>query len=195
MMKTNLLALPDSELQVRVKNKDSQAFEILFDRYWKHLYSFAMRIYKDEDVCQDIVQEIFISFWEKHAQETILNLEAYLLRAVKYRVANHIRDLKFDSTHLQILESIPYPFETDKDLIYQDFEDTILSEIEKLPPKCRNVFMMSRFEAFSNSDIAKKLNISERTVEKHISDAVKFLKLNINTTQITVLVTGMFFHC
>ena len=195
MMKTNLFALPDLELQIRVKNKDSKAFEILFDRYWKQLYSFAMRIYKDEDVCQDIVQEIFISFWEKHAQETILNLEAYLLRAVKYRVANHIRDLKFDSTHLQILESIPYPFETDKDLIYQDFEDIILSEIEKLPPKCRNVFMMSRFETFSNSEIAKKLNISERTVEKHISDAVKYLKLNIKTTQFAVLVTGMFFQC
>ncbi len=194
-MKTNLFALPDSELQVRVKNKDSQAFEILFNRYWKPLYSFAMRIYKDEEVCQDIVQEIFISFWEKHGPEPIINLEAYLLRAVKYRVANHIRDLKFDSVHLQVLESIPYPVETDKDIIYQDFEDIILGEIEKLPPKCRNVFLMSRFETFSNSEIAKKLNISERTVEKHISEAVKFLKSNIKTTQFTVLVTGMFFQC
>lgn len=195
MMKTNLFVLPDSELQARVKNRDYQAFEILFDRYWKQLYSFAMRIHKEADVCQDIVQEIFISFWEKHSQETILNLEAYLLRAVRYRVANHIRDLKFDSIHLQVLESIPYPVETDKDLIYQDFEGIILSEIEKLPPKCRNVFMMSRFETFSNSEIAKKLNISERTVEKHISEAVKFLKSNIKTTQFTVLVTGMFFQC
>ena len=93
------------------------------------------------------------------------------------------------------MENIPYPSETDKDLIYQDFEDIILSEIEKLPPKCRNVFMMSRFETFSNSEIAKKLNISERTVEKHISDAVKYLKLNIKTTQFAVLVTGMFFQC
>lgn len=194
-MKTNLFVLSDSELQVRVKNQDSQAFEILFDRYWKRLYSYAMRIYQDEYLCQDIVQELFISFWEKPSLEPILNLEAYLLRAIKYRIANHIRDLKFDSIHFQILESIPYPFETDKDLIYQDFEDTILKVIEKLPPKCRNVFMMSRFEAFSNSEIAKKLNISERTVEKHISDAIKFLKLNINTGQITVLVTGMFFQC
>lgn len=194
-MKTNLFVLSDSELQLRVKNQDSQAFEILFDRYWKRLYSYAMRVYQDEFLCQDIVQEIFISFWEKPSLEPILNLEAYLLRAVKYRIANHIRDLKFDSTHLQVLESIPYPSETDKDLIYQDFEDTILNVIEKLPPKCRNVFMMSRFEAFSNSDIAKKLNISERTVEKHISDAIKFLKLNINMSQITALVTGMFFQC
>ena len=194
-MKTNLLVLSDSELQVRVKNQDSQAFEILFDRYWKRLYSYAMRVYQDEYLCQDIVQEIFISFWEKPSLEPILNLEAYLLRAVKYRIANHIRDLKFDSVHLQVLERIPYPSETDKDLIYQDFEDTILNVIEKLPPKCRNVFMMSRFEAFSNSDIAKKLNISERTVEKHISDAIKFLKLSINISQITALVTGMFSQC
>lgn len=194
-MKTNLFDLSDTELQLRVRNKDSQAFEILFDRFWKRLYAFAMRIYKEEAICKDIVQEIFISFWEKSSKEPILNLEAYFLRAVKYRVANHIRDLKFDSIHIQVLENIPYPVETDKGLVYQEFENKILNEIEKLPPKCRMVFKMSRFDAFSNSEIAEKLSISERTVEKHLSDAVKFLRIRINTTQITILVTGMFFQC
>ncbi len=192
-MKATSSNLSDEEIQLRIKNKDSQAFEILFDRFWPRLYSYSMRIYKDDAICKDIVQEIFISFWEKNSKDPILHLEAYFLRAVKYRVANHIRDLKFDSVQIQVLENIPYPLETDRGLTYLDFENKILNEIQKLPPKCRMVFMMSRFETFSNSEIAEKLNISERTVEKHISDAVKFLKISINTSQLTLLVAQMFF--
>ena len=105
MMKTNLFALPDLELQIRVKNKDSKAFEILFDRYWKQLYSFAMRIYKEEDVCQDIVQEIFISFWEKHSQETILNLEALILNGlVKLNRLKEIFIRRLSQIVLQIIK-------------------------------------------------------------------------------------------
>ena len=96
-MKTSLLLLSDTELQKKLQRQDQLAFEVLFDRYWKRLYSFAFKIYKEEAICEDIVQEIFISLWEKSINTNIVNLEGYLLRAVKYKVANYIRDLKFDS--------------------------------------------------------------------------------------------------
>lgn len=64
-MKTTLLKLSDSELQKRLESQDQVAFEILFDWYWKRLYSYAFKIYKEEAICEDIVQEIFISLCEK----------------------------------------------------------------------------------------------------------------------------------
>jgi RNA polymerase sigma-70 factor (ECF subfamily) len=194
-MKTSLLLLSDTELQKKLQRQDQLAFEVLFDRYWKRLYSFAFKIYKEEAICEDIVQEIFISLWEKSTNTNIVNLEGYLLRAVKYKVANHIRDLKFDSGHLEILQNIPHPSKTDKHLVYQEFEAGVFTEIKKLPPRSRDVLILSRLEHYTNIEIAQKLGLSVRTVEKHISDALKLLKMKIDPYQFSVFITGMFLQC
>ena len=194
-MKTTLTHLSDTELLKRLQSHDQPAFEVLFDRYWKRLYSYAFKIYKKEAICEDIVQEIFISLWEKSNKSTILNLEAYLLRAVKYKVANHIRDLKFDSGHLEILQNIPHPSKTDKHLVYQEFEAEVFREIKKLPPRSQEVLIMSRLENYTNIEIALKLGLSVRTVEKHISDGLKLLKIKIDPYQFSIFITGMLLQC
>lgn len=194
-MKTSLLLLSDTELQKKLQRQDQLAFEVLFDRYWKRLYSFAFKIYKEEAICEDIVQEIFISLWEKSINTNIVNLEGYLLRAVKYKVANYIRDLKFDSGHLEILQNIPHPSKTDKHLVYQEFEAGIFMEIKKLPPRSQEVLILSRLEHYTNIEIAQKLGLSVRTVEKHISDALKLLKMKIDPYQFSVFITGMLLQC
>ena len=177
-MKSTLTILSDTELQKRVQGQDQIAFEVLFDRYWKRLYSYAFKIYKEEVICEDIVQEIFISLWEKSATTSIENLEGYLVRAVKYKVANHIRNLKFDSWQIELLKNIPHPAQTDKHLVYQEFEAGIYKEIKKLPPRSQEVLILSRLEQYTNTEIALKLDISVRTVEKHISDALKRRRQN-----------------
>ena len=194
-MKTSLLLLSDTELQKKLQRQDQLAFEVLFDRYWKRLYSFAFKIYKEEAICEDIVQEIFISLWEKSINTNIVNLEGYLLRAVKYKVANYIRDLKFDSGHLEILQNIPHPSKTDKHLVYQEFEAGIFMEIKKLPPRSQEVLILSRLEHYTNIEIAQKLGLSVRTVEKHISDALKLLKMKIDPYQFSVFISGMLLQC
>lgn len=191
-MKTTLSNLCDSELQQYVKEGNKQAFEVIFDRYWKRLFAYAFKIYNDEKIAEDIVQEIFISLWEKSNDANILNLEAYLIKSVKYKIANHIRDLKFSPVHIEILYNIPNTFKTEKDLEYKEFEKDIFNEIKKLPPKCQEVFMLSRFEDYSSAEIAEQLDISVRTVEKHISNALKHLKATIGTYHLAVLITGMF---
>lgn len=191
-MKIKLSKLRDSELQQLVKEGNKPAFEAIFDRYWKRLFAYAVKIYKDEKIGEDIVQEIFISLWEKSNDTNILNLEAYLIRSVKYKVANHIRDLKFTPVHLEILQNIPNTFKTENDMEYEEFEKEIFNEIKKLPPKCQKAFMLSRFENYSNPEIAEELDISIRTVEKHISNALKFLKYTIGTHHLGILIIGMF---
>ena len=75
---------------------------------------------------------------------------------------------------------------------YEEFEKEIFNEIKKLPPKCQQVFMLSRFEDYSNPKIAEELDISVRTVEKHISNALKFLKSTIENHHLVIPVIGMF---
>ena len=191
-MKTKLSKVLDSELYQLVSEGNKTAFEVIFDRYWERLFVYAFKIYKDEKICEDIIQEIFISLWEKSKDTNILNLEAYLIRSVKYKIANHIRDLKFTPMHLEILENIPGTFKTNNYMEYEEFEKEIFNEIKKLSPKCQQVFMLSRFENYSNPEIAKELDISVRTVEKHISNALKFLKSTIENHHLVIPIIGMF---
>ncbi|SFN92809.1 RNA polymerase sigma factor [Salegentibacter flavus] len=194
-MQTKETLLSDQQLLIELRNGNEAVFPLIFDRYWKRLYSYAFKLYRDDKICEDIVQEIFISLWEKASESQILNLEAYLLRSVKYRVANHIRSLKFSTSQEEILNSIPYPSNSVLNLEYQEFENEVLSKVKKLPPRCREIFVLSRFDNYSNSEIAQKLNISVRTVEKQISNALSFLKTNLEDSQFTVLITAMLVQC
>jgi RNA polymerase sigma-70 factor (ECF subfamily) len=175
-MKNYLLQMSDEELQKLIFKENHDAFAIIFDRYWKKLYTYAFKIYRDEEICEDIVQEIFISLWKNSGNTVILNLEAYLFRAVKYKIANHIRSLKFDREHIEVLETISEPNHTVDHIEYIEFEKGIMNQISQLTPKCREVFLLSRMEQFSNAEIAEKLNLSIHTVEKHISNALKQLR-------------------
>ncbi|MBF4516996.1 RNA polymerase sigma-70 factor [Flavobacterium sp. ANB] len=177
-MENYLLKMSDDELQKLISQENQEAFAIIFNRYWKRLYTYAFKIYKDEAVCEDIVQEIFISLWKNSGNTVILNLEAYLLRAVKYKIANQIRNLKFDKEQLDVLESIPAPHFTINDIEYIEFEKGIMDQINQLTPKCREVFLLSRVDHFTNAEIAEKLSLSIHTIEKHISNALKQLRLN-----------------
>jgi RNA polymerase sigma-70 factor (ECF subfamily) len=194
-METKETILSDQQLLIDLRNGNETVFPLIFDRYWKRLYSYAFKIYRDDKVCEDIVQEIFISLWEKAAASQILNLEAYLLRSVKYRVANHIRSLKFSDSQEEILESIPYPSNSILNLEYQDFEKEVLAKVKKLPPRCREIFILSRFDNYSNSEIAQKLDISIRTVEKQISNALSYLKANLDSYHFAGIITAMLLQC
>ncbi|MFV5691419.1 RNA polymerase sigma-70 factor [Flavobacterium sp. LT1R49] len=180
-MKIDFKSMSDGELQNLLQKGNRFAFEVIFNRYWKRLYTYAYNIFKEEEVCEDIVQEIFISLWKNIETATILNLESYLFRAVKYKIANHIRDLKFTKEHIDVLEYIGSSTNTINDIEYKDFEREIMSHVDELSPKCKEVFMMSRFEDYSNLEIATKLNLSIYTVEKHISNALKNLRSTISS--------------
>src|SRR6218665_2652666 len=75
----------DSLLLKEVRRGDQRAFGVLFDRHWKRLYQTALNFIEDKTIAKDIVQECFISFWEKGAHRDIHNVEAYLYQAVKYQ--------------------------------------------------------------------------------------------------------------
>lgn len=191
-MKNNCEKLSNETLQSLLKKGNENAFNEIYNRYWSLLYAYAFRIYTEEKICEDIVQEVFIRLWGKAKITEIKNIEGYLFKAVKNRIATYIRDLKFTHTHIEVLQNISIPISSEKNIEYKEFEKHVFFEIDKLTPKCKKVFILSRFEHLSNTEISKKLNISIRTVEKHISDALKELKSNIQTNHIICFVIAMF---
>ncbi|MFI2742404.1 RNA polymerase sigma-70 factor [Zhouia sp. PK063] len=192
-MKANFSYLTDTELLAHCKKNNVSSFDEIYNRYWKRLFTYAFKIYQDDLICEDIVQEVFIKLWEINQTTTILNLEAYLFKAIKNRAANHIRSLKFTAVHEDVLTSIQSTINLQKEIEVKELEQQIFESIDELPPKCKEIFYMSRFEMLNNKEIAEKLNISIRTVEKHISNALKHLRQQVPYLQIIIYITLMLY--
>lgn len=178
----------DIDLVKALKQKDHQAFEVIFSRYWKSMFDYAFKIFRDETICQDIVQEIFVRLWDQAENLNIGNLEAYLIQSVKYGIANHFRSVKFEKEHLDVLENLSAERNL-QDIEIREMEYQILSKVDSFSPKCREVFVMSRFDHFSNREIADILNLSVHTVEKHISNGLKILRENLQLHSILAFVS------
>ncbi|UCS95290.1 RNA polymerase sigma-70 factor [Echinicola marina] len=180
-------SISDSKLLLRLKQGDNTAFQLIFDRYWKRLYAYAYSVYRDEGVCEDCVQEIFISLWQNNNNTTILHLESYLFKAIKYKLSAHIKKLRFDFVHEETLKNLGNQESERTNMEYLELEEAITANINQLPGKCHEVFVLSRLKNKTNSEIAQELNISKRTVESHISNALKLLRNRLQETSYFIL--------
>ncbi len=171
------------DLVVRIKNYDHHAFKVLYDRFWESLYTRAYSILGDKSLAKDIVQDVWISFWERRDKINNDNIEGYLLRAVRFKVYNEFRNSKYRSKLVEeFVQNYNPHIQTnniEQFIQLKDTEKAIFKVVNCLPNKCKQVFELSRFDGMKNEEIAQKLNISKRTVETHISNALKVLKNNV----------------
>lgn len=168
------------ELLKRIKLSDRNAFSLIYNKYCDILFEHAYRVVREREVCMDIVQEIFTRFWTNRALLEINFLKPYLLTAVKFQIANYIRKNKIHESYIQnfikVTSAIPATEEVSE---IRELKDLISDLTGLLPEKCRHVFLLSRDEYLSNKEIASKLGISEKTVEMHITLAIKKLKAGV----------------
>ena len=172
----------DDKLLSRLRGGDSRAYTVLFERYWKFLYSVAYRRVQDEHLAQDIVQEVFMTVWDKRVKLTIepAYVEYYLLKAVKNRVINHFTSQRVKAGVLEQLmhrmdELADQPYSPSHYLALERFVD---EQIERLPDTMRAVFLM-RSDHHSIGDIARKLNIAEQTVKNYLTEASHRLRKSL----------------
>lgn len=154
----------------------------LYNDYYKYLVGSVYRMVPDQSIAEDLVQEVFFEIWKKRDQlEFRTSVSAYLRRAVSNRALNYIRAQKmdFDGEDSAILLQSD-DMNSDDRMEINDLQTLIDNSIEELPEKCRVVFTLSRYEEMKYSEIADKLDISIKTVENHISKALKFLKSKVN---------------
>ncbi len=176
----------DQKLIEQVSKGNELAFDHFYNKYWDSLFISAYVILKDVEACKDIVQDVFLNVWERSNLNKIDNIEAYLHQSVKFKVLMALRKGKVSDKHLQTLQEL-IANTTEEQLDYEDLHETIESSIKSLPAKCQEVFRLSRIEHLSNNQIAERLSISVRTVETHISNALRQIRSNLDSSAASLI--------
>lgn len=176
---TTIRGIKEETLIQRLIDGDQTAFELLFRYYYAGLVVFASRIVLDSDEAEEIVQNFFVKVWTgRKAIQKSGTLKNYFFTCVKNSALNYLKKEKVSG---EVREKLKEIIETDRlyqpDLFVEsEMQSRIQSAMNKLTPRTKEVFTLSRFKDFSNDQIAEQLNLSKRTVETHISNALKILR-------------------
>lgn len=162
-----------------LKDKDQTAFGVFFKGMYPKLFAMALNSLNEKELSQHMVQETFCSFWTK--VDTIIPqkryMESYIVRILKNRIIDHYRQKKnkifqniIDDVELDALAELP---DDDYD---EDMRHKLQCSIESLPEYTREIFTLSKLKGYTYKEIAEEKNISIKTVEAHISKALKHLR-------------------
>ena len=167
----------------RIKLSDAEAFKAVFAFYHEGIFNFVHYKLGNVAAAEDIVQDVFIKLWEnRHQIKEERSLKSYLFTIANNLALNYLRHsrvaIKFQQAQMQ--ESLTA--ESPQNLLEKkEFHEKLLACIAELPEKTRLVFMMSRMENLSYKEIAERLDISIKTVESHIGNALKTLRKSLQT--------------
>ncbi len=183
--------LNDIELWEKIKQDDTAAYETLFNRHWEKVFKTAFSYIKDHDLCSDITHDIFLNIWNKRAHLDIIYLKEYLKTAARYHVYKKQKSVrKLHLSYVDEYENIPQASvknEAEEQLNLRELELNIEGLLNRLPKRCKQIFLMSRYENLSNAEIAEKLAISKRSVENQITSALKYLREHLKEAGAIVL--------
>lgn len=164
-----------------VRNLDTKDFELLFKSNYKQLFVVSYRITKNKSASEDIIQELFLYLWEtKKFKTDQLTFENYLFKSIYNRSLNYLRDSAKHNSNFDVAEASSVHENNLSEQDYQLLEVTIFRAIENLPPKCRVIFVMSRIEGKQHKEIAEILDVSTKTIENHISIALRKINTSIS---------------
>lgn len=167
----------DSDLLQMLAQNDEIAFAQIYERYWKILYNYAHNILRLEEPAQDAVQEVFVSLWERRKIAGIQSLEAYLRGAVRFQVLSAIRVQKVNRDFYRRLSDHLHNVFVEAPILFKELELLFRDIIGSLPPDQQEIFTLSREQGLNYAQIAQKLNISVKTVEKKISKSLHHIRL------------------
>jgi RNA polymerase sigma-70 factor (family 1) len=173
--------LGDEILTKLLKADDETAFKEIYIRYWKPLFTSAYYRIGSKETAKELVQNLFLHLWEKRNSLSIVNIENYLQTAIKNRVINYIETTLVQRKYQQHIKAAfsSQSTETEATIQYNELYHAFEEALQQLPQKTRDIFKLSRFEHLSVKEIALHLNISEKTVEYHITSSLKALRVNL----------------
>ena len=172
----------DEKLLIRrLKEGDKEAFSLLYKQYWERIYAFG-RLYLDRNErAEDVVQEVFVKIWEsREFLREEENFKGLLFIITRNLIFNQYRkNVNEDFYKMTVLAAMEASYSVEEEIEAGDLREYIDLLIRDLPPKRREIFDLSRKEHKTYKEIAALLQISEKTVENQISEALKYLKRNI----------------
>ena len=158
-------------------------FEKVYNSFWSKLYCVAYNYFRDKTMAQEVVQDVFVKLWMKRESvQEIVDLESYLFKAVRNKIYDQFDKIATQEklkqqVALQLTEATD---STKEDIEYAETWELINQEIDQLPSKTKEIFRLSRFGQYSNDEIAGNLHLSGKSVEYHITRALKRLRLRLN---------------
>ncbi|WP_442590833.1 RNA polymerase sigma factor [Pedobacter sp. AW31-3R] len=167
----------DDDLLLALRKGDASAFKVLYERYWKEVYTMVYRRLRDEESAKDIVQNIFVNLWTSRKEISIdSTLAPYLNRAAKNRTISFYKknEATFSRDYLFQDEQVQHPI--DLALEAGELEAFFKEEIDSMPDNMRKAFILSREENKSVREIAAELSLSEQTIKNNISQALDRLR-------------------
>ncbi|TSE11476.1 RNA polymerase sigma-70 factor [Aquimarina algiphila] len=177
--------ITDSFLIKNINEGNEEAFKILFELYYSKLLYVAKNYISSTEDAEEIVQDVFLKTWKKR-KNISTNINGYLFKITKNSCLDYLRSKKHklsSSNNIVQLEAfINHNALADKNassIIEKELARKIQLSIELLPEKCKKVFIKSRIEGLKNKEISNELDISVKTVENHISRAIKHMRLHL----------------
>lgn len=187
--------LSDELLVKLLRVGEQEAFEEIYRRYWQKLLRSAQFKIRSKETIEEILQDLFISLWEKREKVMIENLEAYLHTSLKYLIINQIKK--------QILQEKFAEYSLQKNILTDDVDESVAfnelsvaieEAVVQLPEKTQQIFRLNRLEYKSVKEISTLLDTPERTIEYHITQALKALRIHLREfIALSVLLSLHFF--
>lgn len=178
-MKTTFLN--DIELINSLKRGDSKGYQYLVSSYHIKLCVYAKSLTNDSDLAEDIVQNVFMSIWKNRSKlKEEFAVKSYLYKSVYNEFIDQYRKKKAVFTlEKKYIEALTYIVEEEDEKSLEKLMNIVRKEIDKLPPKCKQTFLLSKEEGLTNVEIAEYLNVTIKSVEAHITKAFSILRKSI----------------
>ena len=182
-------------LLAALKMDSHESFVQIFRRYYPDLVFFVSRFIPDMETCEDIVQEAFIKIWaNRKFLEIRTSLKTYLVSLVQNLALNEIKHRKVKTLYRNMYHEMIMSLPADEHILYTELNDAVENLFSQLDPEVLETYMLSRSHHLKYTEIAKKLNISVRTVEARISKTIRFLQSNLKDYKFAIFLTVVFQH-
>ena len=193
---SNVRALPvqlpgswgDGDLLNALQQGDRRAFAEIYERYWEPLHRVACRKLGSSETAEEVVQDLFLTIWERRQTVRIDKLDRYLFSALKFGIIDLIRTQAVHDRFVHFVETTSTNFDqrTEDTLALQDLTRSVERVLLGLPEKTQQVFRLSRFDCLTIPEIADQLKVSEKTVQYHLGNALRTLRTNLNSPEACV---------
>lgn len=184
------LTLMDLELVDLLKKDDSEAFSEIYSRYAVLLVGFASSKLFDLEDSRDIIHDVFVKLWQERKQLKVdRDLKAYLFKLTRYRIVDKIRKNITRQEYAAMVNSlaVSYGVTIEQEIAAKEMTQIIETSLNKLSPRVKEVYLLSREENLSVAEIADKLQVSEQTVKNQLSTALKHLRASLSVASTAAL--------
>jgi RNA polymerase sigma-70 factor, ECF subfamily len=178
------LRLQLERILMEMARDDQAALETLYNHFYPRLYNFSRSFLKLEDGIDDILQEVFVRIWKNRKKiKSPDTFNAFIFAITRNLLINELRN-RMNDQHLRkevFKRAVAEEYVTSDESVYRELEAKVSELIQQLPKRQLEIFLLSRVEGLSHKQISQKLNVSEKTVEYHITQSIKILKKKLES--------------